>query len=82
MHMKKQYYKNNFFLNKPLKFEIKKKMKSRSERVKCIELHPELPWALVSLYSGNITIYDYSNEVEDHKTVLTKFRMLNFNRAQ
>jgi len=68
--------------NKPLKFEIKKKMKSRSERVKCIELHPELPWALVSLYSGNITIYDYSNEVEDHKTVLTKFRMLNFNRAQ
>ncbi|KAL4488970.1 hypothetical protein ABPG72_005757 [Tetrahymena utriculariae] len=46
----------------PLKFEIKKKMKTRSERVKCVELHPELPWALVSLYSGNITIYDYSNE--------------------
>lgn len=51
------------FILQPLKFEIKKKMKTRSERVKCIELHPELPWALVSLYSGNITIYDYSNEV-------------------
>lgn len=50
-------------MQKPLKFEIKKKMKSRSERVKCIEMHPELPWVLVSLYSGNITIYDYSNEV-------------------
>jgi len=27
-----------------------------------VELHPELPWVLVSLYSGNITIYDYSNQ--------------------
>ena len=57
---------------KPLKFEIKKKMKTRSERVKCIELHPELPWALVSLYSGNITIYDYSNEVGKDKSVIEK----------
>ncbi|EGR29953.1 hypothetical protein IMG5_145440 [Ichthyophthirius multifiliis] len=46
----------------PLKFEIKKKMISRSERVKCIELHTELPWVMVSLYSGNITIYDYSTQ--------------------
>lgn len=43
-----------------MKFEIKKKLFSRSERVKCVELHPEMPWVLISLYSGNITIIDYS----------------------
>ncbi|EGR29436.1 hypothetical protein IMG5_155860 [Ichthyophthirius multifiliis] len=37
-------------------------MISRSERVKCIELHSELPWVIVSLYSGNLAIYDYSNQ--------------------
>ena len=44
-----------------MKFDIKKKLSSRSERVKCVDIHPELPWVLSSLYSGNITIYDYSN---------------------
>ena len=67
-----------FVFNKPLKFEIKKKMKSRSERVKCIELHPELPWVLVSLYSGNITIYDYSNEVGNYKSVIIKTENVKF----
>ena len=46
----------------PLKFEVKKKLISRSERVKCVELHPELPWVMAALYSGNITIYDYSTQ--------------------
>ena len=46
---------------KPLKFDVKKKLVSRSERVKSVELHPEMPWVLVGLFSGNITIYDYSN---------------------
>jgi coatomer subunit beta' len=46
----------------PLKFEIKKKLISRSERVKCVDLHPDHPWVLVSLYSGNITIYDYTTQ--------------------
>ena len=51
------------FINKPLqpiKFEIKKKLISRSERVKSVELHPEMPWVVAGLYSGNITIYDYN----------------------
>ncbi|KRW99243.1 WD40-repeat-containing domain [Pseudocohnilembus persalinus] len=46
----------------PLKFEIKKKFISRSERIKCVDLHPELPWVLVSQYSGNLTIYDYNTQ--------------------
>lgn len=48
-------------LIKPIKFEAKKKLVSRTERVKSVELHPELPWVLLALYSGNIRIYDYSN---------------------
>ena len=43
-----------------LKFEVKKKNITRSERVKSVELHPDLPWVLSALYSGNITIHDYS----------------------
>lgn len=46
-----------------LKFEVKKKHVSRSERVKSVELHPELPWVLSALYSGNITIQDYTTQV-------------------
>jgi coatomer subunit beta' len=51
-------------VKKPLKFEVKKKLISRSERVKSVELHPDLPWVLVALFSGNITIYDYTNQVK------------------
>ena len=43
-----------------LKFEVKKKHITRSERVKSVELHPDLPWVLSALYSGNITIHDYT----------------------
>jgi len=44
-----------------MRFEIKKKLCSKSERVKSVEFHSELPWVLASMYSGNVTIYDYSN---------------------
>ncbi|CAD8136859.1 unnamed protein product [Paramecium octaurelia] len=45
-----------------LNFEIKKKHVARSERVKSVELHPEYAWVLSGLYSGIITIHDYSNQ--------------------
>ena len=44
-----------------MRFEIKKKLSTSSERVKSIEFHPELPWILSALYSGSVVIYDYSN---------------------
>jgi coatomer subunit beta' len=44
-----------------MRFEIKKSLCSQSERVKNVEFHTELPWVLAAMYSGNITIYDYSN---------------------
>ncbi|KAK1359049.1 hypothetical protein POM88_043523 [Heracleum sosnowskyi] len=37
----------------------------RSERVKCVDLHPTQPWALISLYSGTVCIWNYqSQEIE------------------
>eukprot|EP00166_Cyanidium_caldarium_P006019 ctg_771.g303 len=32
---------------------------SRSERVKCVDVHPTEPWVLASLYTGQLLVYDY-----------------------
>ena len=45
-----------------MKLEIKKKLLNRSERVKCVDMHPTLPWVLISLYTGNVTIFDYDTQ--------------------
>lgn len=45
-----------------MKLEIKKKLLSRSERVKSVDLHPTLPWVLIALYAGNVVIYDYNQQ--------------------
>ena len=44
-----------------MKLEIKKKLLSRSDRVKSVDLHPSLPWVLIALYAGNVVIYDYNS---------------------
>jgi len=49
-----------------MKLEIKKKLFNRSERVKSVELHPTLPWVLIGLYTGVITIFDYNTHVGPH----------------
>jgi coatomer subunit beta' len=38
---------------------IKKKLLSRSERVKAVDLHPTEPWVLSSLYTGKVVITNY-----------------------
>ena len=38
---------------------IKKKLVSRSERVKAVDLHPTEPWVLSSLYTGKVIITNY-----------------------
>ena len=43
----------------PLRLEIKKILSSRSDRVKCVDLHPSEPWVLSSLYSGSVFLWDY-----------------------
>ena len=46
-----------------MKLEIKKKLLNRSERVKSVELHPNLPWVLIGLYTGNVNIFDFNTQV-------------------
>ncbi|CAN6997832.1 unnamed protein product, partial [Brassica rapa subsp. trilocularis] len=52
-----------FLLEQPLRLEIKKKFAQRSERVKCVDLHPTEPWILASLYSGTLCIWNYQTQV-------------------
>lgn len=40
-----------------LSFE--KKFTTRSDRVKCVDIHPIEPWVLTSLYNGNVYIWNY-----------------------
>lgn len=45
----------------PLRLDIKKKLSASSERVKSVDLHPNDPWVLAALYSGNVMIWDYES---------------------
>lgn len=41
---------------------VQKKLQARSERVKCVDLHPVENWMLASLYNGQIHIWDYERQ--------------------
>lgn len=43
----------------PLRLDIKRKLSARSDRVKCTDLHPSEPWMLVSLYNGNVHVWNH-----------------------
>jgi len=42
----------------PLRLDIKKALSQRSERVKCVDIHPSEPWLLAALYSGKVLMMD------------------------
>lgn len=42
--------------------DIKKKLSSRSERVKSVDIHPTEPWVLSALYTGSIMIWNYDTQ--------------------
>ncbi|CAH0481482.1 unnamed protein product [Peronospora belbahrii] len=46
----------------PLHLDIKRKLSSRSERVKSVDLHPTEPWVLSALYSGSLMIWNYATQ--------------------
>ncbi|XP_024518883.1 coatomer subunit beta'-1 [Selaginella moellendorffii] len=46
----------------PLSLGIKRKLAQRSERVKCVDLHPTEPWILASLYTGSIYIWNHQTQ--------------------
>lgn len=34
--------------------------------MKSVDIHPDYPWILAAMYSGNVTIYDYEKQVKIH----------------
>uniref|UniRef100_A0A0K0DCP9 Beta'-coat protein n=1 Tax=Angiostrongylus cantonensis TaxID=6313 RepID=A0A0K0DCP9_ANGCA len=46
----------------PLRLDVKRKLLARSDRVKCVDLHPSEPWLLAALYNGNVHIWNYENQ--------------------
>lgn len=46
----------------PLKLDVRRKLLSRSDRVKCVDLHPVEPWMLSSLYNGLVHVWNHENQ--------------------
>lgn len=46
----------------PLRLDIKRRLTSRSDRVKCVDLHPAEPWMLCALYNGHVHVMNYENQ--------------------
>ncbi|VDQ02445.1 unnamed protein product [Trichobilharzia regenti] len=42
----------------PMRLDIKRKLLSRSDRVKSVDLHPTEPWICAALYNGNVHIWN------------------------
>lgn len=42
---------------------LQRKLSARSDRVKCVDLHPSEAWMLVSLYNGNLHVWNYDSQV-------------------
>ena len=49
-------------LVQPLRLEVKKKLSSRSDRVKAVDMHPDEPWVLAALYNGHVFIWNYETQ--------------------
>lgn len=47
----------------PLRFDIRRKLTARSDRVKSVDLHPTEPWMVVSLYSGTMAVWNHETQV-------------------
>lgn len=46
----------------PLRLDVKRKLSARSDRVKCVDLHPTEPWLLASLYNGNAHVWNHESQ--------------------
>ncbi|VDL99063.1 unnamed protein product [Schistocephalus solidus] len=46
----------------PLRLDVRKKLSSRSDRVKAIDLHSSEPWICASLYNGNIHVWNIETQ--------------------
>ena len=46
----------------PLRLDIKRKLSSRSDRVKTVDLHPTEPWVLSAMYSGHVFLWNHTTQ--------------------
>ncbi|XP_065060961.1 coatomer subunit beta'-like isoform X2 [Rhopilema esculentum] len=46
----------------PLRLDVKRRLSARSDRVKCVDLHPNEPWLLASLYNGNVHVWNHESQ--------------------
>ena len=46
----------------PLRLDINRRLTARSDRVKSCDLHPTEQWMLVSLYNGNVHIWNHESQ--------------------
>lgn len=42
---------------------VQRKLSARSDRVKCVDMHPKEPWMLASLYNGNVHVWNHETQV-------------------
>ncbi|KAJ2727192.1 Coatomer subunit beta' [Coemansia sp. Benny D115] len=47
-----------------MRMDIKKKLSTRTERVKSVDMHPTEPWVLASLYNGKAHIWNYETQTQ------------------
>ncbi|KAG6121921.1 hypothetical protein E4U14_000734 [Claviceps sp. LM454 group G7] len=45
-----------------MKLDVKRQLHARSDRVKGIDFHPQEPWILTTLYSGQVYIWSYETQ--------------------
>lgn len=46
----------------PLRLDIKRKLLSRSDRVKALDLHPTEPWICAALYNGTVHVWNIETQ--------------------
>lgn len=56
----------------PLRLDVKRKLSVRSDRVKSVDIHPNEPWILVTLYNGHAHIYNHDTQVDPTASLLRK----------
>ena len=55
------FYCVNVLIN--ARHNLQRKLLARSDRVKCMDLHSKEPWMLISLYNGNVHIWNHESQV-------------------
>ncbi|KAI9189697.1 Coatomer subunit beta' [Blastocladiella emersonii ATCC 22665] len=45
-----------------MRLDIKRKFTARTDRVKCVDIHPTEPWVLAALYNGSVWVWNYETQ--------------------